>query len=172
MHYKRRIGLAIAAVLAFQAQAASSLKLNEQGYFEAPGLNVTVFADIYPDGHQTGVTVIQHGERVAANGDLRLEPSPGQWSPVPAGDGKARYDAANGSLVQALRYPDDSKNRKGFNPIEYPDLDFRYEVAVTPLDGQPSRSRSTWTSRCRRSGTARSASTSNCSRPICSASRS
>ena len=64
--------------------AEPRLKLNEQGYFEAPGLDVTVFADIYPDGHQTGVTVIQHGERVAANGDLRLEPSPGQWSPVPA----------------------------------------------------------------------------------------
>jgi len=135
MHHKRRFGLAVAVVLAFQAEAASSLKLNEQGYFEAPGLNVTVFADIYPDGHQTGVTVIQHGERVAANGDLRLEPSPGQWSPVPAGDGKASFDPATGSLVQTLRYPDPGKDRKGFNPIEYPDLHFSYKVAVTPLDG-------------------------------------
>lgn len=134
--YRRRIlALAVCACLAMPAGATKRLELNEQGYFEAPGLNVTVFADIYPDGHQTGVTVIQHGERVAANGDLRLEPSPGQWSPVPAGDGKATHDPATGTVTQALRYPDESKNRKGFNPIEYPDLDFRYEVAVTPLDG-------------------------------------
>ena len=27
---------------------------------------------------------MQQGVRVAANGDLRLEPTPGQWSPMPA----------------------------------------------------------------------------------------
>lgn len=135
MRHRRVLALAVCAGIALQAHAGDRLTLNDQGYFEAPGLNVTVFADIYPDGHQTGVTVIQHGERVAANGDLRLEPSPGQWSPVPAGDGKATHDPATNTLTQALRYPDDSKNRKGFNPIEYPDLDFRYEVSVTPLAG-------------------------------------
>jgi len=118
------------------AQATSALKLNEQGYFEAPGLNVTVFADIYPDGHQTGVTVIQHGTRVAANGDLRLEPSPGQWSPMPAGDGKPVVDAARQTITQALHFPDESKDRKGFNPIDYPDLRFGYHVRVTPMDGE------------------------------------
>lgn len=56
-----------------------------QGIFEQPGVNVTVFADIYSGGHQTGVTIIQHGKRVAANGDIRLEISPGQWSPMPKG---------------------------------------------------------------------------------------
>jgi hypothetical protein len=117
------------------ASAAPALKLNEQGYLEAAGLNVTVFADIYPDGHQTGVTVIQHGERVAANGDLRLEPSPGQWSPMPAAVGKPVVDAATGAVTQTLRYPDETKDRKGFNPIEYPDLHFTYHVRVAPLDG-------------------------------------
>jgi len=132
----RRIVMA-ASLLAFAGalQAEPRLQLNEQGYLEAPGLNVTVFADIYPDGHQTGVTVIQHGERVAANGDLRLEPSPGQWSPMPAGDGKPLVDPATGTVTQLLHYPDESKDRKGFNPIEYPDLDFRYRVSVTPMDG-------------------------------------
>lgn len=42
-----------------------------------------VFHDYYPDGHQTGVTIIQNGNRIAANGDLRLEAAPKQWSPVP-----------------------------------------------------------------------------------------
>ncbi|MCP6335800.1 hypothetical protein NL449_27665, partial [Klebsiella pneumoniae] len=49
-----------------------SLSINDKNYFAMQGLNVTVFSDIYPDGHQTGVTIIQHGSRVAANGDLRL----------------------------------------------------------------------------------------------------
>lgn len=114
--------------------AANKLELNELGYFETPGLNVTVFADIYPDGHQTGVTVIQHGLRVAANGDLRLEASPGQWSPVPAG-GKKSVDEQTQTVSQVMSYPDESKNRKGFNPIDYPDLEFSYTVNVSPLDG-------------------------------------
>jgi hypothetical protein len=118
--------------LAIDANAEPLLKLNSAGYFEAPGLNVTVFADIYPDGHQTGVTVIQHGVRVAANGDLRLEPSPGQWSPMPAG-GAQSVDKVAGTVSQTLSFPDPTKNRKGFNPIDYPDLDFTYHVRVTPV---------------------------------------
>ncbi|HQE93324.1 MAG TPA: MFS transporter [Anaerolineae bacterium] len=58
-------------------------KLNEQQYFEAPGLTATVFHDFYPEGKQGGLTLIQHGERVAACGDVRLEPTPGQWRPLP-----------------------------------------------------------------------------------------
>ncbi len=126
--------LALLAV-AGTVRGEPALKLNDKGYFEAPGLNVTVFADIYPDGHQTGVTVIQHGVRVAANGDLRLEPSPGQWSPMPAGDGTPSVDAATHTVTQTLHYPDASKNRTGFNPIDYPDLNFTYHVRVTPLEG-------------------------------------
>jgi len=125
--------LSFGALIASPGAAADPLlKLNAQGYFETPGLNVTVFADIYPDGHQTGVTVIQHGVRVAANGDLRLEPSPGQWSPMPAG-GVQTVDAAARTVTQTLSYPDPAKNRKGFNPIEYPDLNFTYRIRVTPV---------------------------------------
>jgi len=57
--------------------------LNEQPYYEAPGLAATVFHDFYPEGKQGGLTLIQHGERVAACGDVRLEPTPGQWRPLP-----------------------------------------------------------------------------------------
>ena len=111
---------------------ADELTLNKQDYFEMQGLNVTVFSDIYPDGHQTGVTVIQHGSRVAANGDLRLEISPGQWSPMPVG-GKQIVDQKTQTISQTLSYPDPSKDRKGFNPIIYPDLKFTYQVNVTAL---------------------------------------
>jgi hypothetical protein len=83
-HIFVRAGLSVVLILCLIQPLFSqqSLTINEKGYFEKPGLNVMVFSDYYPDGHQTGVTVIQHGLRVAANGDLRLETSPGQWSPV------------------------------------------------------------------------------------------
>ena len=110
--------------------AQESLKLNEKGYFHRAGLDVTVFSDYYPDGHQSGVTIIQHGNRVAANGDLRLEPSPGQWSPVPKG-GKRTVDTISQRITQELWYPDSSKDRRGHNPVIYPDLTFCYQVHVT-----------------------------------------
>ena len=111
----------------------------DREYFSADGLDVIVFDDIYPDGHQTGVTIIQHGRRVAANGDLRLEPEPGQWSPMPVSAGQRTIDPATGTITQTLRYPDPSKNGKGFNPIFYPDLDLDYSVSVTPAGGNAFR---------------------------------
>ncbi len=119
--------------LTITASVNAELRIGDEGYFEAPGVNVIVFDDIYPEGHQTGVTIIQHGVRVAANGDLRLEISPGQWSPVPkAGD--RVVDADGATISQTMAYPDPTRNRKGFNPIVYPDLEFSYSVHVTALD--------------------------------------
>lgn len=111
-----------------------SLAINDKNYFAMQGLNITVFSDIYPDGHQTGVTIIQHGSRVAANGDLRLEISPGQWSPVPTG-GEQVVDKDQRRITQTMSYPDPTKDKKGFNPINYPDLKFSYKVNVTALEG-------------------------------------
>lgn len=119
--------------LATPALAAPELKLNEQGYFAEPGLNVMSFSDYYPDGHQTGVTIVQHGVRVAANGDLRLSASPGQWSPTPV-TGARSVDPATQTISQRLSFPDPSKDRTGFNPIEYPDLKLGYTVSVRPLE--------------------------------------
>jgi hypothetical protein len=126
------------AVSGFPAPAVAGLTLNEKGYLETPGLNVIVFSDIYPEGHQTGVTVIQHGLRVAANGDLRLEASPGQWSPVPVA-GARTVDEKTQTITQTLSYPDPERDRKGFNPIVYPELAFTYHVRVQPLDGNAFR---------------------------------
>ena len=112
--------------------AQQDLTINELDYFEMQGLNVMVFSDFYPEGHQTGVTIIQRGVRVAANGDLRLEASPGQWSPVPA-MGKKTVDKETQTITQQLWYPDSSRNRTGFNPIDYPDLTFTYDVKITAL---------------------------------------
>lgn len=129
---KNRIYLLAATFLffAFSFQAkAQSLKVNKDGYFEMPGLNVMVFFDIYPEGHQGGVGVIQNGTRVATNGDLRLEATPGQWQPIPK-VGKRTVDAAKNQVSVKCTYPDSSINRKGFNPVFYPDLYFTYQVRV------------------------------------------
>ncbi len=111
----------------------NTLKLNDKEYFESRGLNVMVFQDIYPEGHQGGVAIIQNGERTATNGDLRLEPTPGQWSPIPVMK-KREVDKTNNQIRVNLTYPDSSRNRKGFNPINYPDLYFNYTVTVTGTD--------------------------------------
>ncbi len=115
----------------------NALRLNDQEYFEKPGLNVMVFSDFYPEGHQGGVTIIQNGVRVAANGDVRLEPTPGQWQPIPKLDGR-EVDDVNQVITASLSYPDASRDRKGFNPIVYPDLELSYKVRVKP-DGDSFR---------------------------------
>ncbi|MEJ2506579.1 MAG: hypothetical protein P8Y81_10010, partial [Ignavibacteriaceae bacterium] len=80
-----------------QSIKSDSLVINESDYYEAPGLNVMLFDDFYPEGHQGGLTIIQHGIRVAANGDVRIDPSPGQWSPIPK-MGEKNIDKENGII--------------------------------------------------------------------------
>jgi endoglucanase len=120
--------VAVCSLAAF-AQQAPELRLNDREYFEMPGANVMVFQDIYPDGHQGGVNLIQHGVRVASNGDLRLGPTPGQWAPIPK-QTKRVVNREGNEITAWMAYPDESKNRKGFNPIDYPDLKLTYKVRV------------------------------------------
>lgn len=117
--------LALSCVLA----VSQSLRINEHEYFEMPGLNVMVFFDIYPEGHQGAVGIIQNGTRVATNGDLRLEPTPGQWQPIPK-VGTRTVVPDNNEINVVCWYPDTAINRKGFNPVIYPDLSFVYKVRV------------------------------------------
>jgi endoglucanase len=123
----------------------TGLTINDQDYFEMPGLNVLVYHNIFPEGHQNGVEIIQHGERVATNGELRLSPAPGQWQPVPRVGGGYRHvgvspqtvaldgrkvDRKAGEISVPCRYPDPARERKGFNPLVYPDLQIDYTVRV------------------------------------------
>lgn len=107
------------------------LELNDKEYFELPGLNVMLGNDYYPEGHQGGLSIIQNGLRTASNGDIRLDRTPGQWQPVPK-VGPRIVDRDTSEIRVTLAYPDPDKNRKGFNPIDYPDLTFGYTVTVKP----------------------------------------
>ncbi len=101
----------------------------ETGYFTDGGTDVIAFEDIYPAGHQGGVSIVMHGERIAANGDVRLEPTPGQWQPLPRQTDR-RVDEKAQRIVTHLVYPDAENHLKGFNPMIYPDLAFGYTVTV------------------------------------------
>ena len=106
----------------------------ETGYFTNQGVDVIAFEDIYPEGHQGGVSLLMHGERIAANGDVRFEPAPGQWQPVPAQLNR-EADTEKGRIVTRLRYPDEKRHLLGFNPMVYPDCAFEYTVSVQSEGG-------------------------------------
>lgn len=106
-------------------------KINPQEYLERRGANVMLAHDFYPESHQGGVGIIQNGLRLATNGDLRLEPTPGQWQAVPK-VGKRQVDRQKREISVRMSYPDPSKDRTGFNPIIYPDLNLSYTLKVIP----------------------------------------
>lgn len=113
-----------------RAPGAGGFALNERDYFQNRGVGVMVYADNYIDTHQGGVIVISHGNRIATNGDLRLERSPGQWSPM-AKLVKREVDHSNGTIRATLAYPDAGKHHTGFNPLHYPDIELTYDLIVT-----------------------------------------
>jgi hypothetical protein len=119
-------GSAMSIAVTAQAQ---TFRLNADGYFNAGGTDVMAFSDFYPEGHQGGVCVIMNGLRIATNGDIRLEATPGQWQPVPK---QLSREVADGRITTTLCYPDSSRHMKGFNPMVYPDWNVRYTVSVEP----------------------------------------
>ena len=113
-----------------KSSATSIFVLNEKEYFQNRGVGVMPFLDTAPESHQSGVIIVSHGNRIATNGDLRLEPTPGQWSPVPKLKSRT-VDRELGEVRTSLTYPDSSMHLRGFNPLMYPDLHFNYEVIVS-----------------------------------------
>src|SRR5208283_4077574 len=99
MNIRKTLGAAVALAVLLHSGAATSqtpeesLSINDQEYLEMTGLNVMLAHDYYPEGHQGGVGVILNGQRIGTNGDLRLDPTPGQWQPVPS-VGKRQIDRA------------------------------------------------------------------------------
>ena len=142
---------------------APALHLNELEYLEMPGLNVMLAHDYYPEGHQGGVGIIQNGLRVATNGDIRLDRTPGQWQPVPK-VGKRVVDRATGEISLRAGVPGRVEEPQGLQPGRLPRPALRLHGARAARRARPSASSSTSSSRCPTSGSARSASTWSCSR--------
>jgi hypothetical protein len=68
------------------ARTSKELMLNDSLYFEKHGFNILVFSNMYDnlfdDSKISAVEIIHHGIRTATNGDVRLNPAPGQWDPI------------------------------------------------------------------------------------------
>ena len=114
-------------LLAASSMTAQDFQLTPSGYFNHGGVDVMAFSDFYPEGHQGGVCVIMNGQRVATNGDIRFEATPGQWQPVPK---QVSRKVEENSITTTLCYPDSSRHLTGFNPMIYPDYQLTYVVRV------------------------------------------
>lgn len=85
------------------------LALNDSNYFEAPGLNILVFSNSYDgmfdDSKMAGVEIVHHGLRTATNGDVRLNPTPGQWDLHPTLV-ERRVERDSNLIIAQLKYDD------------------------------------------------------------------
>ena len=86
---KTRMLLSAAVLLCLitPARAADQdLKPSAAGYLEARGVNYLVFNNwydgLFADSKISGVEIVQRGNRIATNGDVRLSATPGQWDPI------------------------------------------------------------------------------------------
>ena len=114
------VSLPVCTCFSQQSRATSTLAVNELEYLEMPGVNVMLAHDYYPGGHQSGISIIQNGVRVASNGDIRLEPTPGPGHAQPK-VGKRMVDRQNQVISVRMEYPDPDKNRKGNSVLAAPD---------------------------------------------------
>jgi hypothetical protein len=91
------------------AAVAEDLHLNALDYFETQGLSVlayqNTFHPVFRDQKLGGIEIIQHGERIATDGEVRLLPTPEQWDPVPTYTGRKR-GALPDQLIASSGYPD------------------------------------------------------------------
>ncbi len=125
----RLYGRALAALPGFFAAglgaqtAPAGLHLNSQDYFEMQGLSVLVYQNsfhpVFRDQKLGGIEIILHGQRIATDGEVRLQPTPEQWDPVPTLSDRKRGPA-----------PDQLIASSG-----YPDLSFSYRLEVTAEPG-------------------------------------
>ena len=90
----------------------------------APGAEWLVFSNwydgLFADSKISGVELVQRGERIATNGDVRLASTPGQWDAI-GRLVKRTVDAKTGTIVAEL---------------EYPDYDFRYTIRTHAVGGK------------------------------------
>lgn len=96
--------------LALPVQSKDEFTLNDNDYFEKPGLNVLVFSNwydgLFSDSKTSGVELIHHGERTVTNGDVRLNATPEQWDMTPMFK-ERKVNREDQSIEAFLHYPDE-----------------------------------------------------------------
>ena len=99
-----------------QNPSGQKMVINEKEYLTKPGLSVMAFHDHYPSGHQGGIVIVQHGERIATNGFIRMQLVDGKRIPDPLG-ALREID----SVKQVIR-----------SVVSYEDFGFKYAIRVWP----------------------------------------
>ncbi len=124
---RRTIVLRLFAVacspLAIATAHAQSLQVSPDQTLETQGLSVIVeqnqFSPIFFDEKNAGIQIVLHGERIATDGEVRLNPTPEQWDPVPTFDGRTLGDVPGQIVVRS----------------SYPQANLKYHVKVTAEEG-------------------------------------
>ena len=99
-----------------QPTATWNWTINDQEYFEAPGLSVLAFHNFYPSGKQGGIEIIQHGERIATNGFIRME----------------RVEGRRFSFPERASREIDQDKQIIRSSVSYEDFDFKYTIRIWP----------------------------------------
>ena len=82
-----------------------SFEVFKRGYLKNRGVEVMAFDDYYAGGHQGGVSIIMHGNRVATNGDIRVQSEPGGRGYISIVTEKGT-DPENHTIWAKAEYPD------------------------------------------------------------------
>jgi endoglucanase len=117
-HFYKCISIFIIVFLFGCMQKTSERKwtLNNHEYLQKPGLSILVFHNSYPIGKQGGIEIIQHGERIATNGFIRMQQVKGQ-----------RFEDPEHAIRQI-----DNKNKLISAKVSYDNPDFKYTVRIWP----------------------------------------
>ncbi|TPG43285.1 glycosyl hydrolase [Sphingomonas koreensis] len=98
-----------ASLCATAGVSHAQLTVSPAETLETQGLSVIIdqnqFSPIFFDEKNAGVQMVLHGERIATDGAVRLNPTPEQWDPVPAFVGRSR-GARPGQIVVRSAYKD------------------------------------------------------------------
>ena len=125
----KRLSFFIACLFVLSVIHVQAFVLCGGEYYNQEGVDVMAFSDFYPEGHQGGISLLMNGKRVATNGDLRFEPTPGQWQPIPK---KLSREVSAEAITTKLCFPDSSRHLTGFNPMIYPDVQLHYSIRLEP----------------------------------------
>lgn len=93
----------------FSRATSQDLILNDLEYFEAQGINVLVYNNLFTGGFNdektAGIELIHHGVRTSQGGAVRLSHTPEQWDLVPSIPSR-KVDRATKTIESLLRYED------------------------------------------------------------------
>ncbi len=99
----------------FYAQKSDALHLDKQGQLYSRCFSVMAFHNTYYQGRRGAVELVIHGDRVASNGDIRLEPIP-----IP--------EAFDIPMPEFVSSRTDSLQDEIFIDMDYSKLGFKYHI--------------------------------------------